>query len=58
MRLAGVVHDEVILLVKEEHAETWAHQLTAVMQEAEAEWLDDVPPLAEAKIGDTWNQAK
>lgn len=58
VRLAGVVHDEVILLVKEEHAETWAHQLTAVMEEAEAEWLDDVPPLAEAKVGDTWNQAK
>lgn len=58
VRLAGVVHDEIILLVREEHAETWAAQLTALMQDAEAEWLGDVPPLAEAKIGDTWAEAK
>ena len=58
VRLAGVVHDEVILLVREEHAEIWAHQLTAVMQDAEARWLDDVPALAEANIGDSWMEAK
>lgn len=58
VRLAGVVHDEVILLVREDHAESWAEQLAAIMQDAEAEWLDDVPPLAEAKIGDSWDQAK
>jgi DNA polymerase I-like protein with 3'-5' exonuclease and polymerase domains len=58
VKLAGVVHDEVILLVREEHAETWAQQLTAIMQDAEAEWLGEVPALAEAKIGDTWAEAK
>jgi DNA polymerase I-like protein with 3'-5' exonuclease and polymerase domains len=58
VRLAGVVHDEVILLVREDHAESWAQQLAAIMQDAEAEWLDDVPPLAEAKIGGSWDQAK
>jgi len=58
VKLAGVVHDEVILLVKEEHAETWAQQLAAIMQDAEAEWLGEVPALAEAKIGDTWAEAK
>jgi len=58
VKLAGVVHDEVILLVVEEHAETWADQLTGVMQDAEAEWLGDVPALAEAKIGDSWAEAK
>ena len=58
VRLAGVVHDEVILLVREDHAESWAEQLAAIMQDAEAEWLDAVPPLAEAKIGDSWDQAK
>jgi DNA polymerase I len=39
VRLAGVVHDEVILLVREDHAESWAEQLAAIMQDAEAEWL-------------------
>lgn len=58
VKIAGVVHDEVILLVVEEHAETWAAQLAGVMQDAEAEWLDDVPALAEAKIGDSWAEAK
>jgi DNA polymerase I len=58
VRLAGVVHDEVILLVREEHAETWAEQLAAVMQDAEAEWLGDVPALAEAKVGVSWAEAK
>ena len=58
VKLAAVVHDEVVLLVKEEHAETWATQLAQVMQDAEAEWLGDVPALAEAKVGGTWAEAK
>jgi DNA polymerase I-like protein with 3'-5' exonuclease and polymerase domains len=58
VQLAGVVHDEVILLVREEDAEVWALQLAAVMQDAEAEWLDAVPPLAEAHVGDSWLEAK
>jgi DNA polymerase I-like protein with 3'-5' exonuclease and polymerase domains len=58
VRLAGVVHDEIILLVREEHADIWAHQLKATMEEAEAEWLDAVPPLADAHIGMTWAEAK
>jgi DNA polymerase-1 len=58
VRLAGVVHDEVILLVREDHAEAWALQLAAVMEEAEAQWLGPVPPLAEAKIGDSWAETK
>ena len=58
VRLAGVVHDEIILLVVEEHTEVWAHQLQAVMQDAEARWLGEIPPLAEAKVGVSWDQAK
>lgn len=58
VRLAGVVHDEIILLVREEHAEIWTQQLKVTMEEAEAEWLDDVPPLADANIGITWAEAK
>ena len=58
VRIAGVVHDEVILLVREEHADAWCHRLAAVMQDAEAEWLGPVPPLAEAKAADSWVDAK
>jgi DNA polymerase I-like protein with 3'-5' exonuclease and polymerase domains len=58
VRLAGVVHDEVILLVAEEHANAWALQLQSVMEDAEAQWLGDIPALAEAKVGDSWDQAK
>jgi DNA polymerase I-like protein with 3'-5' exonuclease and polymerase domains len=58
VRLAGVVHDEVILLVAEEHAEAWVLQLQSVMEDAEAQWLGDIPALAEAKVGDSWDQAK
>ena len=58
VRLVGVVHDEIILLVKEEHADIWALQLQSVMEECEARWLGDIPPLAEANVGDSWDQAK
>ena len=58
VRIAGVVHDEVILFVREEHADVWCQQLAAIMQDAEAEWLGDVPPLAEAKAADSWVDAK
>jgi DNA polymerase I-like protein with 3'-5' exonuclease and polymerase domains len=58
VRISGVIHDECVLLVREEHAETWRHQLEAVMEEAEAEWLGIVPAKAEARIGDSWYEAK
>lgn len=58
VRLSGVVHDEVVLLVREEVADVWAERLARIMQEAEAEWLGDVPALAEAKIGVSWQEAK
>lgn len=58
VRISGVIHDECVLLVREEHAETWRHQLEAVMEEAEAEWLGVVPAKAEARIGDSWYEAK
>ena len=58
VRLAGVVHDEVLCLVRTEHAERWAQILSSVMEESEARWLGDIPPLAEAKVGVTWHDAK
>ena len=58
VKLAGVVHDEAILLVREDKAEEWAEVLTRTMEEAEQEWLGEVPALAEAGIGDSWDIAK
>jgi DNA polymerase I-like protein with 3'-5' exonuclease and polymerase domains len=58
VRLAGAIHDELILLVREDAAERWAVTLAQVMEEAESRWLGDVPALAEAKIGKTWSEAK
>ena len=58
VKLAGVVHDEAILLVREDKAEEWAEVLTRTMEEAEQEWLGEVPALAEAGIGDSWDTAK
>ena len=58
VRLSGVVHDEIILMARAEVAEEWAQILQRQMEEAEAEWLGDVPALAEAHVGDSWLEAK
>ena len=58
VRLSGVIHDEVILLVEETSAEKWATILQETMEKAEAQWLGDVPAKADANIGDTWQDAK
>ena len=58
VRLSGVVHDEIILMARTEVAEEWAEILQRQMEEAEAEWLGDVPALAEAHVGDSWLEAK
>ena len=58
VRLAAVVHDECLLLVREGKEEHWKTRLSQVMEAAEAEWLGDIPPLAEANSGKTWNTAK
>ena len=54
VRIAAAVHDEILLLVREDAAEEWAARLKQVMEEAEAEWLGDIPALAEVSIGKTW----
>jgi hypothetical protein len=58
VKLAGVVHDEVILEVQEGTEEKWAKLLQKAMEKAEALWLGDVPALAEAKWGKSWAEAK
>ena len=52
--IAAVVHDEILLMAREEYAEEVAEKLTAHMEHAESLFLGDVPSEAEAKIGKTW----
>jgi DNA polymerase I-like protein with 3'-5' exonuclease and polymerase domains len=57
-RLSAVVHDEILLLVREGTEAQWVPTLQGVMEGAEAKWLGEIPPLAEAKSGKTWAEAK
>lgn len=57
-RLSAVVHDEILLLVREGTEAQWVPTLQGVMEGAEAKWLGEIPPLAEAKSGKTWADAK
>ena len=56
MRIAAAVHDEILLLVREDAAEEWAATLKRVMEEAEAKWLGEIPALAEVSFGKTWQE--
>lgn len=57
-RLAAVIHDEILLLVKEGEESKWMNILQRCMESAESLWLGDIPPLAEANHGKTWADAK
>lgn len=57
-RLAAVIHDEILLLVREGTEQQWMTTLQQVMETAESLWLGDIPPLAEASSGKTWADAK
>lgn len=56
VRIAAAVHDEILLLVREELAEEWAKTLQQVMEKAESLWLGSIPAVAEAQIGDSWSE--
>ena len=56
VKIAAAVHDELILLGKEDLADEWAEILKTTMEKAEAIWLGDVPALAEVSIGDKWSE--
>jgi len=56
VRIAAAVHDEILLLVREDAAEEWAAILKQVMEEAEAKWLGEIPALAEVSFGKTWQE--
>jgi len=55
VRIAAAIHDEILCLVKEEHAEKWKAILQETMEAAEALWLGDIPAVAEAHVGKTWS---
>ena len=55
VKLSGCIHDEIILLVREDKADAWAEELKQLMEGAEALWLGDVPPLAEPFVGKRWS---
>jgi hypothetical protein len=44
--------------VCESKADYWAAELTQAMERAEAKWLGDIPPLAEAHYAKSWADAK
>jgi DNA polymerase-1 len=58
VRLAAVVHDEILLLVRTGTEQEWEAKLQQLMESAESKWLGDIPPLAEAHSGKTWADAK
>lgn len=57
-RLIAMVHDEIVLEVKEEFAEYWCERLKACMEEAGAQICSEVPIVAEVSSGKTWADAK
>lgn len=58
VKLSAVVHDEILLLVKEGFEDKWKDLLQRVMESAESKWLGPIPALAEANSGKTWADAK
>lgn len=56
VRIAACIHDEILLLVREDKAQHWADQLKQVMETAESKWLGDIPPLAEPSVGKRWSE--
>jgi DNA polymerase I len=58
-KLCACVHDEIILLVRDDQTTWWRDKLKEVMEAAERFWLDDVIPCeVTAGIGKTWGSAK
>ena len=53
-KLCACIHDEAIMLVREDDGPKWANILKVCMEEAEAKWLKDVPAVADVHIGKTW----
>ena len=57
-KLIAMVHDEIVLEVRDGHEEHWAQLLKRCMEEAGAEICTKVPIVAEVSWGQTWADAK
>jgi DNA polymerase I-like protein with 3'-5' exonuclease and polymerase domains len=57
-RLIAMVHDEIVLEVKEDQAEHWGAVLKECMESAGSDICTDVPIVAEVSHGVTWADAK
>ena len=57
-KLIAMVHDEIVLEVKEEVIERWGETLKRCMEDAGAEICKQVPIVAEVSHGKTWADAK
>jgi DNA polymerase I-like protein with 3'-5' exonuclease and polymerase domains len=58
VKLIAMVHDEIVLEVREEKVEHWASVLKASMESAGSEICTSVPIVAEVAWGPTWADAK
>ena len=56
--LVSVVHDEIILEVKEGFTNKWEKLLSAAMVAGGEELIQSLPIVADAGSGDTWAEAK
>ena len=54
VKLCAAIHDELILLAKDELAKEWAGIVKDAMESAEAKWLGDVPAVVDVNVGKTW----
>jgi DNA polymerase I-like protein with 3'-5' exonuclease and polymerase domains len=58
-KLCACIHDEIVLLAKDEAAPWYKDRLVEFMEEAEAPWLTDLVPCeVTAGIGASWASAK
>lgn len=57
-KLIAMVHDEIVLEVREEHKEKWAAVLKRSMELAGESVCEKVPIVAEVSHGSTWADAK
>jgi DNA polymerase I-like protein with 3'-5' exonuclease and polymerase domains len=57
-KLIAMVHDEVVMEVRDDLVEHWAERLSNAMETAGNSICEDVPIVAEASWGPTWADAK
>ena len=57
-RLIAMVHDEIVLEVREDLVDVWGKRLQQAMQDAGAVVCKLVPIVAEVSSGDSWAEAK